>query len=132
MLMPVFSSSLSINKQNYCNFVFDVGLYALQSELIRWYMLKIYRSSGRVARQRSAKPFTAVRIRSRPHQISINHCNSINYNGIIFFFAPLVMIITLFPLVFCCMLLDVTCGTKIQEYLQLKVREFFSFLNKGA
>ena len=38
----------------------------------------LYWSDGRVARQRSAKPYTAVRVRFRPHQNSVrNHSNAV-------------------------------------------------------
>ena len=47
---------------------------------IAYFCILISGSSGRVARQRSAKPFTAVRIRSRPHhkkaRFSIKPCLS--------------------------------------------------------
>jgi hypothetical protein len=46
-----------------------------------WDNLEFKRSSGRVARQRSAKPCTAVRIRSRPPDFILIKENKAHYHG---------------------------------------------------
>lgn len=66
----MFPARHAIRKQRTCSY----GMKAEQEPVgEQW-------SDGRVARQRSAKPCTAVRIRFRPHQNTVTS----NCNGVLF------------------------------------------------